>query len=72
MRYVAIPEATTAAMVGGDPSFDRLLVSLPSRQYYREMLGVRDGQTLVAVTSTWGQESLLSRHPDLLMRLLNE
>jgi hypothetical protein len=66
------PEATTAAMVGGDPSFDRLLVSLPSRQYYREMLGVRAGQRLVAVTSTWGQESLLSRHPDLLMRMLNE
>jgi hypothetical protein len=66
------PEATSAAMVGGDPSFDRLLVSLPSRRLYRDALGVRDGQTLVAVTSTWGQASLLSRHPDLLLRLLNE
>lgn len=66
------PEAAPAAMVGGDPSFDRLMVSLPSRQYYRDVLGVRDGQTLVAVTSTWGQESLLCRHPDLLMRLLKE
>lgn len=66
------PEATNAAMVGGDPSFDRLLVSRPSRQYYRDALGVRDGQMLVAVASTWGQVSLLSRHPDLLVRLLNE
>jgi hypothetical protein len=66
------PEATNAAMVGGDPSFDRLQVSLPSRQYYRDSLGVREGQTLVAVASTWGQVSLLSRHPDLLMRLLNQ
>lgn len=66
------PEATIAAMVGGDPSFDRLLVSLPSRQYYRDALGIRDGQILVAVTSTWGQQSLLSRHPGLLTRLLSE
>lgn len=66
------PEATNAAMVGGDPSFDRLLVSKPSRQFYRDALGVRDGQTLVAVASTWGQVSLLNRHPDLLMRLLSE
>jgi len=66
------PEATNAAMVGGDPSFDRLLVSLPSRQHYRDALGIRNGQVLVAVTSTWGQQSLLSRHPSLLARLLNE
>ncbi len=66
------PEATTAAMVGGDPSFDRLRVSLPSRQYYRDALAVRDGQVLVAVTSTWGQQSLLSKHPGLLARLLKE
>lgn len=66
------PEATNAAMVGGDPSFDRLRVSLPSRQYYRDALGVRNGQVLVAVTSTWGQQSLLSRHPGLLARLLTE
>lgn len=66
------PEATNAAMVGGDPSFDRLRVSLPSRQYYRDALGVRNGQVLVAVTSTWGQQSLLSRHPGLLGRLLDE
>jgi len=66
------PEATNAAMVGGDPSFDRLLVSLPSRQYYRDAFRVRDGQVLVAVTSTWGQQSLMSRHLDLLTRLLDE
>lgn len=66
------PEATTAAMVGGDPSFDRLLESKQDRRYYREKLGVRDGQMLVAVASTWGQQSLLSRHPELPARLCRE
>lgn len=66
------PEAVPAAVVGGDPAFDRLLVSMPFKEVYRAELNVRTGQTLVAVTSTWGQASLLARHPKLLRRLLDE
>jgi hypothetical protein len=66
------PQAAGLAVIGGDPAFDRLIASVPYRRLYRAALTVREGQTLVAVTSTWGQESLLSRNPDLLLRLLDE
>lgn len=66
------PEALDCAVIGGDPAFDRLMVSRPFRRIYRTALKVREGQTLVAVTSTWGQASLLSQHPNLLRRLLDE
>ncbi|MET0136700.1 MAG: hypothetical protein ABW215_24180, partial [Kibdelosporangium sp.] len=67
------PEAVKAAVVGGDPAFDRLLASLQFRERYRHDLNVRRGQTLVAVASTWGRESLLAHFPSLptwLMRHL--
>jgi hypothetical protein len=68
------PEAVRAqaAVIGGDPAYDRLLVSLPLRRHYRSELSVRKEQQLVAVASTWGQASLLNRHPELLLRLLDE
>jgi hypothetical protein len=62
------PEAAEVAEVTGDPGFDRLLYSLNNRERYRRVLGVTD-RTLVAVSSTWGPGSLLSRHPDLPSRL---
>ncbi len=59
------------AVVAGDPCYDRLAASLPSRDIYRRALGVR-GRKLVAVTSTWGPGSLLQRHRDLLPRLAGD
>lgn len=66
------PQAIPAAFVGGDPAFDRLLASMPFKEVYRAELNVRPGQTLVAVTSTWGQASLLATQQSLLGRLLDE
>lgn len=74
MRTLArqCPQAVDAAVIGGDPALDRLLISAAHREHYRDALNVRDGQTLVAVTSTWGRASLLRRHPELLLRLMDE
>ena len=68
----AVPEALDAAVVAGDPCFDRLAVSQPRRRHYREVLGARDDTTVVLVTSTWGPHSLLGRNPDLIAQLLAE
>jgi hypothetical protein len=67
------PEAAHAALVAGDIAFDRLVVaSKPFRESYRLAFGIRRRQTLVAVASTWGSESLLAKFPDLPERLLRE
>lgn len=62
------PEAAEIAVVAGDPAFDRLAVSLASRERYRHVLGAT-GRTLVVVSSTWGPGSLLNRSGDLPARL---
>lgn len=41
-----------------------MLASLPRRDVYRTALGT-GGRRLIALTSTWGPESLLERRPDL-------
>lgn len=66
------PEAVPAAVVAGDPCYDRLMASLPMRQAYRRALGVPAEKRLILVTSTWGPGSLLGRDPGLLTRLMNE
>lgn len=63
------PESLPAALLAGDPCLDRLAASLPDRDHYRERLGVRRGQILVAVASTWGPKSLFATHHELLVRL---
>jgi hypothetical protein len=65
------PEAAAIAVIGGDPCYDRLVASLPSRDRYRQALGTGD-RKLVAVSSTWGPGSLLSRAPDLLADLIRQ
>ncbi|TDC82014.1 hypothetical protein [Actinomadura sp. 7K507] len=66
------PEARPVAFAGGDPCLDRLVASLPYRERYRRALGVRPGQRLVFVSSTWNGDSLLGRRPDLLLRVAAE
>ncbi|WP_405750268.1 translation initiation factor 2 [Streptomyces sp. NBC_01411] len=58
------PAAAARASVVGDPVLDRMLASLPRRDAYRASLGTGD-RRLIALTSTWGPESLLERRPDL-------
>jgi hypothetical protein len=65
------PEAAAIAVVGGDPCYDRLVASMPLREQYRQALGI-GGRKLVAVSSTWGPGSLLSRHPSLLAELVDQ
>lgn len=45
------PELRPVATVAGDPAYDRLMASLPLRDFYRRALGVAAGQKLVVVTS---------------------
>ncbi|MEU7041605.1 hypothetical protein AB0A77_11170 [Streptomyces varsoviensis] len=66
------PEALPVAEVVGDPCFDRITASLPSRVLYREAVQVRDRQQLVLFCSTWGGKSLLGQGWELLERLVRE
>ncbi len=66
------PEAVPVAEVVGDPCFDRVAASLPSRALYREALGVGARQRLVLACSTWGPDSLLSHGWSALERLVTE
>lgn len=63
--------AKTSEVVG-DPAHDAMRASGHLRDRYRAALGVGEGQTLVTITSTWGQESLIGRHQRLPRSLLAE
>ncbi|WP_411143340.1 hypothetical protein [Streptomyces sp. x-80] len=66
------PEALPVAAVIGDPVHDRIVASLPLRRAYRRALGLRKGQRLAAVVSTWGRRSSFGSIESLLPRLLGE
>ncbi|MFJ1754056.1 translation initiation factor 2 [Kitasatospora sp. NPDC088134] len=63
------PLSVPRAVVVGDPTLDRLRESQGLRESYRDELGVGD-RTLLAVLSTHGKESLLSRHHGLPLELV--
>ncbi|MDX2695430.1 hypothetical protein [Streptomyces ipomoeae] len=63
------------SVVAGDPCFDQLQASAPFREDYRRALGIRPGQKLIVVSSTWGRGSILAsdeRDMDILRRALAE
>ncbi|WP_371682380.1 hypothetical protein [Kitasatospora sp. MMS16-BH015] len=68
----ASPAAVPAAVLAGDPCFDRLLAARPERERYRRALGVRPGQRLLVLNSTWNPTSLFgdAGAADLLPLLL--
>ncbi|WP_229813206.1 hypothetical protein [Lentzea flava] len=66
------PAALDVAVVAGDPCFDRMLASVRLRRTYRDAFGVRPGQQLVFVSSTWGPESLFGTAPRLVHELSAE
>lgn len=66
------PAAARRAVVTGDPSFDRMLASLPLRDVYRRALGVAADQRLLLLTSTWGEHSLFGRHVGQVARWMTE
>ncbi|UGQ13986.1 translation initiation factor 2 [Yinghuangia sp. ASG 101] len=56
--------ATAQARVVGDPTLDRILASVPSRDRFRTAL--RTGaRKLIVLTSTWGPQSLIRQRPEL-------
>ena len=63
------PEAVPVAVVAGDICLDRMRASLPFREHYRRALGVRPGETLVTISSTWTAESTFRRCPELYREL---
>ncbi|MGQ0776816.1 MAG: hypothetical protein ACT4NY_20760 [Pseudonocardiales bacterium] len=66
---IGCPEAVEAAVVAGDPCFDRMLASLPLRESYRQAFGLAPHQRLIVVSSTWGAASLYGSDPQLIGRL---
>ena len=72
------PEAEAASVLAGDPCFDRMLAAVPNRERFRRALGVRRGQRLVVLNSTWNPEGLFGNGgdqdllPGLLPRLAAE
>ncbi|WP_328547360.1 hypothetical protein [Streptomyces platensis] len=74
----ACPEAEKAAVLAGDPCFDRMLAARPYRERFRRALGLRRGQRLIVVNSTWNPEGLFGSGggqdvlPSLLPRLAAE
>lgn len=64
------PRLLPAAVVAGDLCLDRLTRSRQDRAAHRRALGIADGPTLVAVTSTVGPDSLLGRAPAMLFDVL--
>ncbi|WP_051818181.1 hypothetical protein [Kitasatospora sp. NRRL B-11411] len=67
----ACPEAAHTAVLGGDPCFDRILAALPRRDAFRQAFGVRRGQRLLVLNSTWNPTSLFGDGgPDDVLPLL--
>jgi hypothetical protein len=64
------PQAVTHAAVVGDPTLERVLASRSRRDHYRAVLGT-GARKLIALTSTWGPESLLRRRPTLPAELVS-
>ena len=63
------PPAVAHAVIAGDSCLDRLREARPLRESYRQSLGVTGEQTLVLLSSTWGEQSAFGLNPDLPARL---
>jgi hypothetical protein len=70
--HYLVDDERVRLLVAGDPVLDRLRASLPGRDRYRDALEIPNGIRLVAMTSTWGEHSLIAVRPDLPARLLAE
>ncbi|MFF1687107.1 MULTISPECIES: hypothetical protein [unclassified Streptomyces] len=75
----ACPEMVDASVLAGDPCFDRMLAARRYRDRFRRALGVRHGQRLVVLNSTWNPEGFFGNAvgdrdilPSLLPRLTAE
>ncbi|MER5636205.1 hypothetical protein ABT095_04540 [Kitasatospora sp. NPDC002227] len=66
------PPAAPTAVLAGDPCYDRILAARGERERYRRALGVRAGQRLLVLNSTWNGDSLFgdAGEQDILPLLL--
>ena len=64
--------AARRAVIAGDPIVQQLRAHLSLRDSYRAELGLRPGQKLVVVSSTWGPRSLAGQSLGVLRRLVAE
>jgi hypothetical protein len=71
-RWHEDPAKGQRVVVTGDQCFDRLEASHEERERYRRALGVDEDQRMVAISSTWGPNSLLGTCPALPADLLAE
>ncbi|MGW3648897.1 translation initiation factor 2 [Streptomyces sp. NPDC000878] len=62
------PRTARHAKVIGDLTLERVLASTSRRDHYRAALGT-GARTLIVLVSTWGEESLIRRHPGLPAQL---
>ncbi|MCO1579402.1 hypothetical protein M8C13_26990 [Crossiella sp. SN42] len=67
-----VPQALGVATVAGDPCLDRLRASTLLRRRYRDQLGLRPGQRLIVISSTWNQGSVFGTWPRLYAQLMAE
>ncbi|MFF9473919.1 hypothetical protein ACF1E9_15045 [Streptomyces roseolus] len=71
-------DAVASAVLAGDPCFDRMLAARPYRNRFRRAWGVRAGQRLIVLNSTWNPEGFFGNGggrdvlPGLLPRLAAE
>ncbi|HEX3174450.1 MAG TPA: hypothetical protein VHQ43_09575, partial [Solirubrobacterales bacterium] len=70
LYYAAEQDERARFLVAGDPWCDRLCASKHRTGLYRAALGVSEHTRLIAVSSTWGEYSLIATRPDLPVKLL--
>ena len=70
--YAAQQDGRARFLVVGDPWRDRLCASQHRAGLYRAALRIDEATRLLAVSSTWGEYSLIATHPDLPLRLLTD
>jgi hypothetical protein len=57
-------------VVVGDPCMDSLRAGILDRNHYRSELGVSANQKLITISSSWGEDALFAKHPELAAELL--
>lgn len=68
----ACPQAVPNAVITGDPIAQQIHRHRSLRDTYRAAFGLRPGQRLLLVASSWGPGSLAAQHLDLVKRLVAE
>ncbi|HEY2717269.1 MAG TPA: hypothetical protein VGI73_13700, partial [Solirubrobacterales bacterium] len=70
--FAAEQDRRARFLVAGDPWCDRLRASRHRAGLYRSALGVDEHTRLIALSSTWGEYSLIATRPELPLKLLTE